>query len=486
MLLVCAAGVAQAAAPFKPDLATLHAVPRVELPAAAVQKALAEPIKGTPYQFAVPVDLVLAPRQGRWTTRDGVASWRLRLRSPGAKSLSLQLADPGLPEGAELWVYDPRGQLVHGPFDAGRLAPSGLWMPMVSGEELVLELTAPAARAGALRLGTARAFHGFRDGIRESAAETCNVDITCPQAAAWAEDAGSVARISIGGTFVCSGELLNNARQDGRRLFITADHCGVDAASGPADSVMFYFNYTGSCGNDVVDPLPPPTFMGAQRLANDVHTDFSLLLITDPAPLPAGVYFAGWDARGLDPPAGGAAIHHPGGDEKKIALHNMLPTRTSVDIGSGCAIPAWQVNWSEGTTQPGSSGSGLWDTSHRVIGILSGGFASCRSPLLPDYFARLDRAWTAQPEAGGQLRAHLDPDGTCVAVVPGLDPDTDPPPGPVAPTVDNMKCSGGQSTCDGSRKSSGGALAPLALALLALAARRRLQHHEQHARDRHR
>jgi len=487
LLLACAPGIAHAAAPLQPDLATLQAVPRVELPEAAVQKALAEPaIKGRPYRFAVPVDLELAPRQGLWLERGGTASWRVRIQSRGARSLSLHLAQPDLPAGATLWTYDPHGQLVHGPYDAGRLGASGLWTPPVSGDELVVEVRAPAGRGGTLKLGTARAFHGFRGWHREATADNCNVDITCPQSLPWTVDAGSVARVHIGGTILCTGQLLNNVRQDQRRLFLTADHCGVDhEQGGPADSVLFYFDYTGACGNNVGDPLPPPTFQGSAVLARDIQTDFVLLQITDPAPLPEGAYFAGWDATGGESTAVGVSIHHPSGDEKKIAFHDMAPTRSPVNIGTECIIPAWQVIWSEGTTEPGSSGAGLWNNSHRVIGILSGGFASCRTPIQPDYFARLDGAWTAQSAATGQLKAHLDPDNTCVATVPGLDPDTDPPPAPVTPTAQNVVCAGGRSTCTGRRRDSG-ALDALALALLALAARRRLQHHQQHPRDRDR
>ncbi len=461
---------------FRPDLGTLQAVPRFELPQRAVEKAL-EQAKGQPYQYAVPVDLEFTPRQGLWLERGGTASWRLVIHSRGATSLSLHLAGPDLPPGARVWTYDSRGRRVHGPYDAARAASGGLWTPPVAGDELVVEVRLPASRAGALRLGAAKAFHGFRGWTAETSAGNCNIDITCPQAAAWTEEAGSVARISIGGQFLCTGQLLNNVNQDQRRLFLTADHCGIGEDGGPASSVVFYFDYTGPCGNNVSDPLPAPTFQGAVRLAHDVQADFALLEITDPAPLPANAYFAGWDATGDDSSAtaSGAAIHHPSGDEKKIAFHATAAARSPIDIGAGCTIPAWMVTWASGTTEPGSSGGGLWNSDHRVIGTLSGGYASCSMPLEPDYFARLDRAWTARAASDGQLRAHLDPDGTCVASVPGLDPDTEPAPGPVAPTAQNMVCLGARSTCTGKRRGGGGAIGALALAtlLIGVAVRRR-------------
>jgi hypothetical protein len=459
---------------FQPDLRTLAAVPRVELPLPAVRKALTHEVKGRPFQFAVPVDLPLSARQGVWQVDGDTARWRLRVRSAGARSLSLKFERPALPAGSTLWIYDPRADLVHGPYDATRISPTGLWTPAVAGEELVVELRVPAARADQADPGPAKAYHGFRAWeAQPKAAGDCHVDVTCPQASDWTAEAGSVARISIGNAFLCSGQLLNNVRQDQRRLFITANHCGVDGASGPADSVVFYFNYEGPCGDGVSNTLPAPTFQGALRLAQDVQSDFTLMVITDTRPLPDGLYFAGWDATGGDNGSSGAAIHHPAGDEKKIAFHTTSPQKGTVNIGAGCPVDAWSVQWSSGTTEAGSSGGGLWNASHRLIGVLSGGTASCDNTGGTDYFARLDRGWTAGPGVEQQLKAHLDPDNTCIAVVPGLDPVANPSPGAVQATDGNVVCEGLSSSCTGGR-GGGGVLGTLSLLVLAgFAARRR-------------
>jgi lysyl endopeptidase len=455
-LLACSAAHAAAAAPtFEPDLASLRAVPRVELPAAAVAKALAARDKGRPYQYAVPVDFVLRGTDGSWALRDAGASWRLRLRSPDARSLSLHLPHGALPAGATLWVHDTAAQHTYGPFDTTRAG--GAWTPPLAGDELVVEVRSATGEPVALEPGTIRAFHGYRDWKSHidpnAGAGACNIDITCPSANAWTADGGAVARISIGGAFLCSGQLVNNVRQDKRRLFLTANHCGIGDSSGPDDSVMFYFNYTGACGDGDHDPLPAPTFQGSSLLARDVQSDFALVEISDGAtPLPAGVFFAGWDATG-DVTSGGASIHHPSGDEKKIAFHDVTPVRDTIDIGFSCRIDAWRVQWTSGTTEGGSSGGGLWDNSHRLIGVLTGGLASCGNPTGADYYSRLERAWTANAAASGQLKAHLDPDGSCVAIVPRLDPATSP--GPVAATPTNQVCAGPASSC-GRRGGGGG------------------------------
>lgn len=49
-----------------------------------------------------------------------------------------------------------------------------------------------------------------------------------------------------------------------------------------------------------------------------------------------------------------------------------------------------QITWWKGATASGSSGSPLIDLdSHKVVGVLTGGFASCASPKQPDYYGRL-------------------------------------------------------------------------------------------------
>ena len=78
---------------------------------------------------------------GVWLARGEQASWRLRVRSPGARSLGLQFQDFELPAGAALWVYDPQARLTHGPYDLARLTRSGVWTPPVDGEEIVVGVT---------------------------------------------------------------------------------------------------------------------------------------------------------------------------------------------------------------------------------------------------------------------------------------------------------------------------------------------------------
>lgn len=455
LALACAASIEAAAAatvPVLPDRAAIDAVPVHELRADAVAAAMAQADRPRqPLRFAVPIAARLPLATGLWDVpRSGVARWRLRVQSPGALSLSVHLSPVRLPAGARLWVYGPAGEVVNGPYTTAHVKPSGFWSPLVPGDQLVLELTVPAAAAAQTQLEVAEAFHGYapfaKAGVPGSS-DACNIDAAC-EAEAWGAEARSVAHITIGGQYFCSGQLVNNVQQDETPFFLTARHCGINHGSGDADTVNFYFNYEAPCDGNAAAPSNP--VVGSTLLADDEVADFALLRM-DAAP-PENAFFAGWDATGAGA-SGGASIHHPSGDSKKISLFDSPVTPSSVDIGGECLVDAWEVHWSGGTTEAGSSGGGLWNSARQLIGVLSGGTASCGNPGGADYYGRMDLAWTANASRNGQLKAHLDPAGTCIAAIPGLDPLTTSKPAPI--TSGPQRCEGETTVC---RSSSGNAL----------------------------
>ena len=65
------------------------------------------------------------------------------------------------------------------------------------------------------------------------------------------------------------------------------------------------------------------------------------------------------------------------------------------------------IDWDKGTTEPGSSGSPLFNSSHRVVGQLHGGGAACGNDL-SDYYGRLHTSWKGDGGNGKGLKEHLD------------------------------------------------------------------------------
>ena len=469
-----------AAAPSAEGLAPLAAVPRYTLaPAAVADSRQAHPDKQHPYRYAVPVAAGLSPAAGQWEIVNGAtAVWRLRIRSPGALSLSVKLSPLALPPGATLRITDPVSGFSQAPYTGSGLRRGGEWTPVILGDELLLEARLPAALKDQFSLGVPTVYHGYRDwkaaSVAPKSSGTCNINVACTEGDDWQREARSVALITIANQFLCSGELLNNVRQDRSALFVTANHCGIgtdENDSGPASSVNAYFNYQAATCN--ATPRPQPALadtQGATLLADDVQSDFTLLRLstTGTNRLPANAYYAGWSALGQGSDSG-VAIHHPSGDEKKISVYGTALSESAADIGQACPIDAWQVQWSAGTTEPGSSGGGLWNASHHLIGTLSGGNASCDSPDGADYFARFDRGWTANASPTHQLKAHLDPDGTCIAEIAGLDPQSNPNPSPI--TSGPTRCEGAASSCGANGITGGGAVTFLPGILLALVLR---------------
>lgn len=374
--------------------------------------------------FAHAGDVALDSSQhGRWHREGDDAVWRLKLRSANALSLSVTLAQMVLPERATLALYDADGQRWHGPFTAEQLTRNArFWSPLVPGNAMVLELRVPAADQAATRLHINQVQHGFRDLRLISKSGSCNVDVACSEADSWTDAVRATARITLGGQRVCSAVLLNNTDQDGDPLLLTARHCGVSAGGEfAASSVVVYWNYeTSRCGGSPDGSLRQNQ-TGATLLADDAASDFTLLRLNQRPASNFQVYYAGWDARGLTP-SSGASVHHPGGDEKRISLFNQAaPRNANVD---GQPVQSWRVFWNQGVTEPGSSGSGLWNAQQRVVGQLSGGNSSCSNPDGADVYGRFDVSWDNNSAPTKQLRAWLDPANTGQLSVDGLDPAT--------------------------------------------------------------
>ncbi len=359
-------------------------------------------------------------RHGRWLQEGEQAVWRLMLRSEEARSLSVTLDDMQLPASAALRLYDGDGLLWHGPHDAAELQRHPqFWSAIVPGERLLLELSVPLLARDDTHLAIRAVQHGFHDIRRGFKSGSCNIDTACPAADAWTDAVRAAAMITIANRRICSAVLLNNSRQNGDPLLLTARHCGVGQDDLPASSVRVYWNYeTSGCGSSPDGSLSQNQ-LGSTLLAEGAAADFSLLRLDRTPPAFYQVYYAGWDATGLAPTSG-VSVHHPSGDEKRISFFDT-PARARTANVDGQPVESWEVRWRRGITESGSSGGGLWNSDHRVIGQLSGGNSSCDNPDGADVYGRLDVAWEESPRLDGQLKAWLDPDNTGVRRLDGRD-----------------------------------------------------------------
>lgn len=351
-----------------------------------------------------------------WKAIPGGAVARIEVTSPDALALRVGLRVNGLHPSVELRFAgsDALAKVVArvDGEEATRLAGDSrvYWTPVTDGERQVIEVFVPkGVDAGAIQLSVPEVSHLVTNSrnnfslakIGES--ESCNVDTACRVAALGANFVNAknaVARMIFtdGGTFTCTGTLLNDTVPATQlAYFYTADHCISTQAV--ANTLNTYWGYEAtSCGSGIQAANTLLTG-GAQYLYSSdagnspsapIGTDASLLRLNGTPP--TGAFFAGWDAAPLAASSSVLAIHHPSGDVKKSSLGQQMSSNAQVNF----------VAWTSGTTEGGSSGSGLFTASpsgYALRGGLWGGTAACansgniNTAANRDWYSRLDVAY---------------------------------------------------------------------------------------------
>lgn len=80
-------------------------------------------------------------------------------------------------------------------------------------------------------------------------------------------------------------------------------------------------------------------------------------------------------------------------------------------------------HWDIGTTEPGSSGSPLFNQDNRVIGQLHGGDAACDNDE-SDWYGAFYASWTGGDKSSSRLLDWLDPGNTGQLFIDGRDAGT--------------------------------------------------------------
>jgi lysyl endopeptidase len=322
---------------------------------------------------------------GHWhTTSEGGSYWTLTIESPEAKAMRVHLENLTIPDGGHVMVYNRNNVTeIYGPYRQSDLYGfAELWTASIFGPVVTLEYyvppgVEPAAVAG---LQVTEITHLYVDlsTLLSPQLLTCHNDLACN--AGWASEGNGVAGLgTIGGTagvLWCSGALLNDFDNDTFvGYFLTANHClnGSDSALGTqaqANTVEYYWRYQRpTCNGTAPDPATVPrTATGADlisRQTRNAGNDHAFLRIR--GALPGGLTFAGWDTTAFSNGNASTGIHHPDGSFKRISFGTIHSSDTNY----------WNVNWSSGTTEPGSSGSPVFDSSRRLRGQLWGDNRTC-------------------------------------------------------------------------------------------------------------
>jgi lysyl endopeptidase len=364
-----------------------------------------------------------AARTLEWREVPGGRAARVAVTSPSAAAMRLAIDLTGVPDTVEMVFFgmaDPAR--LEGPIRVGDLRDRTrpFWTPITEGDTQSVELFAPEGTPAFGGVRMASASHllaapsaGLDKRLGDiGLAGSCNVDVTCSPLDATAgfrnadEAVAQMVFVEGGFTTLCTGTLLADSDTSTQvPWFFTANHC-FENASAPyktpaqmqtvADSVTTIWGFqASSCGARTPRADWAQVGGGATWLYNDPRSDALFLRLSGTPP--GYAYYAGWDANALGAGTGITAIHHPEGDLKKVSqgtLRGLVTLASGPGPGGGSFA---EVAYSSGTTEPGSSGAGLFTSAstpgglqYYLRGALWGGTASCTVADGTDDYSRFD------------------------------------------------------------------------------------------------
>ena len=393
----------------------------------SAEDAVTATMKDAPWRFGIEHEVAWTMQShGTWTEEDGMRVWRMGVQAEGATGWSFYLSTYDLPKGGELYVYNGDRTQYQGAYTHKNNKPwGGLALGVLEGEQVVLEYREPLGMPGsnkthaAGQIAVGQVVQGYRSLLLrevELQAEqsvngpfgnsgACNINVNCPEGSDWQVESKTVALIVNGGFAACSGAMINNTANDGTPYFLTANHC-----LGNPNTWTYYFNHESATCSGSTGPTDN-SISGGTLLVADGGSDVALIELSATPPSAWGVEYAGWDASSANHTSA-VGIHHPSGDVKKICFEDDAPY---TDVTGGAQV--WWIDaWELGVTEPGSSGSPLFNQDHRIIGQLYGGAAACSGSVnngAYDFYGRFDVSW------GLGVSQYLDPIGSGTLVLDG-------------------------------------------------------------------
>ncbi|MCF8055924.1 MAG: hypothetical protein K9K37_04705 [Desulfocapsa sp.] len=370
----------------------------------------------------------------------------IQIHSSQALALRVGMTVDSLPENAELRFYSTdEGVAVNIQLVSARqiLAtllknreanpddPDGkiFWSPTMNGDTLGVEIYLPEdcdpssvqiafpliSHISILPFGSVNG----KNSVQSSGdSDPCQNDATCTTN--WLDLGKSVAVMkftTVDGTYVCTGSLLNDSDPETwEPYFLTANHC-ISTQAVASSLETYWFWQSSSCNSGALSAsyehhTGGATLLQTQGMDAGAPTSSSMdttLLHLNTAP-PVGAVFAGWTTA--VPPGFGTAragIHHPKADWKKISF-GVSTGDTACGWADAsdffCVYGAgnfYGVDWTNGGTEGGSSGSALYFNNEQVIGTLTGSDGSCAgsssfySSFRAAYAAGNYEQWLAPP-----------------------------------------------------------------------------------------
>ena len=362
---------------------------------------------------------------------DGGQVSLLSFSSPSALALRLGLKIYNLPNEAELRFFSnqsSQGDVITGeeimasvrknleagdPEDQARI----YWSPVENGETIGVEIyLPPGTYPEQVDISIPHLTHIFLSpgagvapsalltmnsdnaSIRASAA--CNVDVRC-QWDTWKNQSNAVGQMTFndgGSYYICTGTLLNDTVSSGTPYFLSADHC-ISTQTVASSLQTRWFYYSTACNSGITNPSNSTISGGADLLYHSNTTDTSFMRLRNIPP--SGTIYSGWTTSKQAINTFSTGLHNPNGDLQKYSTGRVSdywnctpPTNNSFSCSRNDDGNFANITWSSGTTEGGSSGSGIFTNSGQYLfGQLYGGNSSCTNLYGSNYYGRFDKAY---------------------------------------------------------------------------------------------
>ncbi len=343
----------------------------------------------------------------------GQRIWRAELRSQGAVGVRVHFQDFGV-GGGKVWVYAPkdgaseRGKIL-GPYsETGPHGDGGFWSGTVFSDTAIIEYDEQPGDSGrslppfeidaiahlwqsptGSGSGSKATFYDFGEPLY------CELDVACyPNYSSSANGVVVYQWIEGDDVGACSGSMINTIPSNFAPYVLTANHCinnNVDAQN----TEVFFGYQTGVCNGNPPNPSSLPAVEGAQFLvgAAQPQGDYTLLLLS--AAAPSVTTFLGWTTTEPNVGDAVAVVEHPVSSWARIAFANRT-NQTDGDFSLDPPAMYYEVLYSTGVTEGGSSGSPLVNSQSQILGTLTrGSDPVCYGSDNWDLYGRFSTAYPA-------------------------------------------------------------------------------------------
>ena len=328
------------------------------------------------YAYGFDVDINLFEQGHVEQLDNGDKVWRLRIGSDNAIGMKLYFNQFYLPQGSTLAIYTD--YMVDELYDSSiNHEDQEFSHRLLQGDVITIEYFEPANTIENALLNISTVYHAYKDilGFYPSDQErNCGVNVACDNGE-FEDQINSVIFLDMNG-YICSAALINNTSFDLTPYVLTAYHCVDPETPGEHNWFSFYFKHqSSSCSGSNGSYSYSRT--GSTLRSSYYYSDFALLEMDYTPAASFNGYYAGWN-RSSSPPQLSAGIHHPGGDPKKINYDND----NAFSDGWYTSNTHWRLNWDEGGTEGGSSGSPLFDDEKLIVCQLHGEVESVEAVLI--------------------------------------------------------------------------------------------------------